>query len=142
MQESTFHRGFGGCCRRLPGMVGLNRASGHQHVSAGFNGISDQKLEFAGLVAATFEAGQVISLDPQLLAVQLSTEIFQPVNRRWQLRQRSPWPSGQFKQQFVDIIFSGHRLLQTGRIQTLEQFSLQHNWPGAECVEQHIDDAA
>ena len=64
MQKGTFHTASGCCRRRLPRMVGLNRSSGNQHIGAGFYGISDQVLEFASLVAATFQAGQVISLYP------------------------------------------------------------------------------
>ena len=86
MQKGAFQIAFGCCCRRLPRVIGLNRAGGDQHVSTTCDGIADEEFEFAGLVAATLQAGQVVSFNPQFLAVQLLTEVFQLVYRCGQLR--------------------------------------------------------
>ena len=74
MQQGTFHIALGR--RRLSRMVGLNRSSGYQHVSAGFNGIADQELEFSGLVSTTLQAGQVVSFNPELRTMQLLAKVF------------------------------------------------------------------
>ena len=46
-------------------MIALRPARGHQDVAAGRQGVGDDELELASLVATGREAGAVIPLDPQ-----------------------------------------------------------------------------
>ena len=86
---------FGGRGSRLTGVVGLNGAGRHQSIRAAFDGVTDQILKFACLVAASFESRQIVALYPKFAIRQMFAEILKRVNRCRELRQRRPGPAGQ-----------------------------------------------
>ena len=80
--------------RRLAHMVGLDRALGHQRVGALFEGVAEQELQLARLVAAAREAGAVIALDPQLDAQRLG-QTRQRLQRRRQMGETNAGKAGE-----------------------------------------------
>ena len=63
-------------------MVGLRRADGDQGVGALGEGVGDQELQLAGLVAARRQAQGVVALDPDFRPAQRLREVRQRLDRR------------------------------------------------------------
>src|SRR5690606_957866 len=81
LDEDGLHAEPGRGRRDLPGVVGLHAADGHQRVGALAEGVGDQVLQLAGLVAAEGQAAvAVFALGPDLRAAEVGGEAFQWVH--------------------------------------------------------------
>jgi hypothetical protein len=74
--------------RGLATVIRLRRARCDQRVRALLQGLPDEKLELARLIAAKRKAGLIVALDEQLRPAEFSRKRFQFFNRRRQLGQR------------------------------------------------------
>jgi len=72
---------------RLAGLIGLHCSNRDEGVSTLLDGIGDDELELAGLVAAAGEAGEVVALDPDLGPAEVVREPAERVHRGRQARQ-------------------------------------------------------
>jgi len=90
-------------------VIGLNGARSDQHIRALVERIPDQELQFARLIAATLQPGQVVPLDPQLRPAQLRAEVIQSMHGCWQLRQVKSRLAHQRSSQLVQIFVARHQ---------------------------------
>jgi len=74
--------------RGHPGVVGLQRADGDDHVRALRAGLPQQQFQFARLVAAQRQTGQVVPFDQNAWAAQVGGETRRLLQRRGTDRQR------------------------------------------------------
>jgi hypothetical protein len=52
-------------CSFRPGLIALQSAGGHENVATSLDGVGDEELQLAHLVAAGSESRLVVALDPQ-----------------------------------------------------------------------------
>ena len=76
--------------RRLAHMVRLHRALGHQRIGTALEGVAQQELQLAGLVAPAGQARAVVALDPDLHPQRLA----QPRQRLQRRRQMGEADAG------------------------------------------------
>jgi hypothetical protein len=57
----------------------LNGTGRDQHVGTGRDGIANQELQLASLVAATLKTGKIIALNPQIRETQFWSKILEPM---------------------------------------------------------------
>ena len=76
--------------QRQPAVVGLDRAARHERVGLLFEGIGDQELELAGLVAAGGETQEVVTLDEDVGPAHRLGQTGQKFERGFSLRVAPP----------------------------------------------------
>ena len=69
-------------------MIGLDRTLCDEYVSILLQGLAEQKLEFAGLVAPAREPGAIIALDVKLWPAKLGAEARHRLDRRRPMTER------------------------------------------------------
>ena len=75
---------------RLPGMIGLHGAEGHNDIRAGPGSLCEQIFQFPGLVAAGCQTRAVVTFEPDTRAPQLGSEALQQHKGSRQIAQLNP----------------------------------------------------
>ena len=68
-QDAT-HPKPGCCCSHLPAVVGLNSTGADEGLAASCHGVRCKVFQFAGLISAKTEPGQVVAFDKMLWTAQ------------------------------------------------------------------------
>ncbi|MNI55929.1 hypothetical protein D3C73_1109090 [compost metagenome] len=84
-------------CSGQARVIGLKTAPGYQRVGAFGQGFAEQEFQFAQLVAAAAETGQVIALDVEIAAIEIgqAAQSGQFLDRGRAFKQGHPWVGGQ-----------------------------------------------
>ena len=82
LDEDALHAGLGGRRGHLARVIRLHAADRDERVAAVRQGVGDQVLEFANLVAAEGEAGvDVVALGPDRCAFEVLAQSIETMNR-------------------------------------------------------------
>ena len=84
-KDVAIHAQFCGSGRSLARVVGLRGPLRQHNICPLLARFSHQEFEFAGLVATAGQPGAVVTLDPNLGAIQLTRQIVEPFQRCWQM---------------------------------------------------------
>ncbi|MNX95938.1 hypothetical protein D3C86_1282350 [compost metagenome] len=100
--------------RGQPCMIGLKTAPGHQRVGAFGQCFTQQKLQFAQLVATTTEPGEVIAFDIEVATIEFwqLAKAGQFLDRCRAFKQGRPWIGSQCSIKMIHVVGHGGSLVE------------------------------